>query len=246
MGRPAHDTNRTTAHNSSMRGRIALLLVPLAAAGCAGAEADEQGDGPRPNGLVSAAIARTQAAPLPKGFHLRESREARVGLAFPPGWQALTATDARFPGVMQMFGKLNRGLARSVAALSVPDGPMKLLGFDPRFEDGFATTASVMAVRTDADTRWEEWSRRMRAYVERLPSRRSGIESCRVELPLGDALRLEYLRTYGSASRRIATLQYFVAAGDRAYIVTFATLPELKRRYAPLFTASAETLRVTG
>jgi hypothetical protein len=149
------DFGRREAYLSFMRRTLAALLLAggLGLTGCGGADRAASPEPELPGvdrteaaqQFVSDALAGKRPAneaPVPSGFRLRESRADNVALAFPPGWQALTSVDARFPGVMQMFGQLNRGLGSAVAALSMPDGPLKLLGFDPRTTDGFATTAS--------------------------------------------------------------------------------------------------------
>jgi hypothetical protein len=223
--------------------------------GCAGAEqAASPAPQPEPaavdrTGAAQAFVAASLAgrspardAAVPRGFRLRESRSDNVALAFPRGWQALTSSDARFPGTMQMFGQLNRGLASAVAALSVPDGPLKLLGFDPRTLHGLATTASVMIVSVNPDALYAGWSDEVLRQTRRLPSTDGRIRARKFDHPLGAALRLDYFRRYGHG-RRIATLQFFVNRGETGYIVTYATHPKLMKHYAAQFAASARTLR---
>jgi len=236
---------------------VVALLVVLPLAGCAGADRAAspvpQAEPPAVDrtaaaqAFVSAALTRKRVAreaAIPDGFRLRESRSDNVALAFPGGWQALTSRDARFPGVMQMFGRINRGLASAVAALSMQDGPVKLLGFDPRTLHGFATTASVMVVSVNPDAAYASWSGQVVRRTRGLPSTDGRIHVTKVEHPLGAALRLDYFRRYGDG-RRIATLQFFVNRGDTGYIVTYATHPKLMKQYAKQFAASAGTLRET-
>src|SRR5215210_1222483 len=182
---------------------VALLVLPLT--GCAAAE---QASAPTPQpepaavdrsaaaeAFVSATFAGKRPAPepaVPRGFRLRESRPDNVALAFPHGWQALTSSDARYPGVMQMFGEINRGVASAVAALSMPDGPLKLLGFDPRTLRGFATTASVMMVNANPDAPYSRWSGQVLRQTRRLPSTDGRDRASKVDHPLGAALRLQY------------------------------------------------------
>jgi hypothetical protein len=233
---------------------VALLFV-LPLAGCAGVEqTDSPPEQQQPVAVDRSAAARAFVAAslagksparqdaVPEGFRLRESRSDNVALAFPRGWQALTSRDARFPGTMQMFGELNRGLASAVAALSMPDGPLKLLGFDPRTLDGFATTASVMIVSVNPDAPYARWSHEVVRQTRRLPSTAGRIRARKFDHPLGAALRLDYFRRYGQG-RRIATVQFFVNRGETGYIVTYATNPKLMKQYAAQFAASARTLR---
>ena len=230
------------------------LLVLLLAAGCAGTEQaapppeDQAPAVDRTNAAQSflrASLAvrnPVREAAVPRGFRLRESRMDNVALAFPHGWQALTSMDARYPGVMQMFGRINHGLATALGALSLPDGPLKLLGFDPRTLHGLATTASVMVVSANPEATYEAWSVDVIRYTRGLPSVRGHVRARRVDHPLGPALRLDYVRRYGDGPR-IATVQFFVNSGETGYVVTYSTHPKLMKRYAAQFAASARTLR---
>jgi hypothetical protein len=239
-----------------MRGVLVTvaLLVLLLAAGCAGTEQaapppeDQAPAVDRTNAAQSflrASLAGknpVREAAVPHGFKLRESRMDNVALAFPRGWQALTPMDARYPGVMQMFGRINHGLATAVGALSLPDGPLKLLGFDPRTLHGLATTASVMVVSADPEATYEAWSVDVIRYTRGLPSVHGPVRARRFDHPLGPALRLDYVRRYGDGPR-IATVQFFVNSGETGYVVTYSTHPKLMKRYAAQFAASARTLR---
>ena len=60
------------------------------------------------------------------------------------------------------------------------------------------------------------------------------------KLPVGAALRLEYVR------KGMATVQYVTVRGDRLYALVYTTLPEFRPRYARLFEASARTLSLGG
>lgn len=236
---------------------MSALIAVAALAGCAGGErAAEPAPEPVPGpplidrsdaaeALLADSLAgrpRARVAPVPAGYRLRLARADHVGLAFPPGWQALTSNDARFPGVSQMFSRLDPRLGSAVAALSLADGPMKLLGFDWQPGATFTTTATVMAGGIEAGVTYKEWSADAARRVRAQPNVRGRVQTRRVELPLGEALRLDFVRTYG-AGTRIATLQYVVVRGETIYVVTYATRPRLAARYARAFAASARTLR---
>ena len=230
------------------------LFVLLLSSGCAGTEQAAPPEDSQAPGVDRTAAAQSylraslagknpvREAAVPRGFRLRESRMDNVALAFPRGWQALTSMDARFPGVVQMFGRINHSLATAVGALSLPDGPLKLLGFDPRTLHGLATTASVMVVSADPEAPYEAWSVDVLEYTRGLPSVRGHIRARRVDHPMGPALRLDYVRRYGHGPR-IATVQFFVNSGETGYVVTYSTNPKLMKRYASQFAASVRTLR---
>jgi hypothetical protein len=242
-----------------MRGvSVALaLLVLLLSAACAGTDQAAPPLEPQAPGVDRTAAAQAfmraslagkdavREAAVPRGFRLRESRMDNVALAFPRGWQALTSMDARYPGVMQMFGQINHGLATAVGALSLPDGPLKLLGFDPRTLHGLATTASVMVVSANPEATYEMWSGDVIKYTRGLSSVNGPVHARKVDHPLGPALRLDYVRRYGKGPR-IATVQFFVNSGETGYVVTYSTHPKLMKHYAAQFAASARTLRQAG
>jgi hypothetical protein len=241
---------------SRMRRSLLLAATSLVLAGCGAATADEAAPPAQPPGVESRAAAerylaealadraRAVVAPVPAGFRLRTVSDAGIALALPPRWAALRAHEARQPGTLRLMGGLSAELGPAVAALAFPDSPLKLVAFDPRFERGFATTASVLQAQIEADVPYETWSSRVVAHVRGLPSLRGAVSARTVSLPFGKALRLEYAKRSGE--RVVATLQYIVVSGEQQTIVTLTTLPQLKRGYERLFDQSVRTLRPTG
>ena len=65
-----------------------------------------------------------------------------------------------------------------------------------------------------------------------------------VNLPAGRAVMVHYLEA--PAGRTIATLQYYIVHGGRAYIVTYTSLPSSERHDAPTRERSIATLRFRG
>jgi hypothetical protein len=238
---------------SRMRRSLLLAATALALAGCGAATADEAAPPAQPAGAeIRAAAERYLAealaprepvpvAPVPTGFRLRKMSEAGIALALPPRWAALRPQDARQPGTRRLMGGLSAELGPVVAALAFPDSPLKLVAFDPRFERGFATTASVLQAQVKPDVPYETWSSQVVAHVRDLPSLHGAVSAKTVGLPFGKALRLEYAKRSGN--RLVATVQYVVVSGERQTIVTLTTLPALKTRYERLFAASLRTLQ---
>jgi hypothetical protein len=237
---------------------FALVAATIALAGCAATPGEQSVRPSEPDenrGLENRAAAErfladalahrepVARAPVPEGFRLRTISEAGIALALPPRWAALRSHDARQPGILRMFGGLSAELGPAVAALAAPDSPLKLLAFDPRLEDGFATTASVVQTQIESGVPYATWSAEAVAYVRRLPNRRGTVVSHPVGLPFGKALRLDYSKLAGR--RLVATVQYVVVSDGQETIVTLTTLPALKQRYEGLFEASLRTLRPT-
>lgn len=251
------DSGPRSGDTTRMRRLFALGVAGVALAGCGGVPADEAASPSEPAGFENRAAAEafladalahrkrpTAPAAVPEGFRLRTVSEAGLALALPPRWAALRSKDARHPGVLRMFGGLASELGPAVAALATPDSPLKLFAFDPRLHGGFPTTASVVQTQIEPGVPYATWSAEAVAYVERMPTRRGAIVSGRVDLPYGQALRLEYAKRSGD--RVVATVQYVVVSGERETILTLTTLPALKARYERLFEASLRTLRPAG
>ena len=241
---------------SQMRRSLLLAATSFVLAGCGAATTDEAAPPLQPAGVESRAAAErylanalTQrkppaAAPVPAGFRLRTMADAGIELALPPRWAALRPHDARRPGALRLMGGLSAELGTAVAALAFPDSPLQLVAFDPRFERGFATTASVLQAQIKPDVPYETWSSQIVAHVRELPSLRGTVSARTVDLPFGKALRLESAKRSGT--KLVATVQYVVVSGERQTIVTLTTLPALKTRYERLFAASLRTLRPAG
>lgn len=240
--------------DTSRMGRSLLLAgLLLAFAGCGGSAADEAAPPEHPAGVENRAAAErflaealahpkpAPVAPVPAGFRLRTVTDAGIALALPRRWAALRSRDARHPGTLRLLGGVSAEVGPAVAALAFPDSPLKLVAFDPRFERGFATTASVVQAQIEPDVPYETWSARIVAHVRKLSSVRGAVSAERVSLPFGNALRLDYTKL--SSKRLVATVQYVVVSGEQQTIVTLTTLPSLKHRYERLFAASLRTLR---
>jgi hypothetical protein len=163
---------------------VALVAAAVLAAGCAAAPTEEQASQQPPEAtvvnraaaeqfLADALAHRPPPAPIPDGFRLRTVTDAGVALALPARWPALRGNDARRPGTLRMFGAVSSQLGPVVAALAMPDSPLKLLAFDPRFAGGYATTASIVQAAIEDGVPYESWSARAVAHVRTLPSRRA-------------------------------------------------------------------------
>jgi hypothetical protein len=92
----------------------------------------------------------------------------------------------------------------------------------------------------------KRWTRSVVAAVDKLPDVRGDIRSRRVSLPLGEAVRMEYVRRARADGRRVATVQYVVVGAEHAYVVTLSTLPPLLRRYERVVDAAVRSLQSTS
>jgi hypothetical protein len=110
--------------------------------------------------------------------------------------------------------------------------------------DGFVTNVTLLVLPLSGRPSLEEYRRSLLAEVR--TAKVTALRTARVDLPLGPAIRLSYRlhRTTARApARTVSTLQYAFMHTGRSFVVTFATLPALEARYAPVFARSAASLR---
>jgi hypothetical protein len=219
------------ARQSSRMRRIVVpgaLLAALAAAvatGCGGERAETAvpaEPGPAPVIRAPLQTPRTAApapvldAPVvPVGFRLRRVPDAGTQVAVPRGWIALTRLDSLFPGTRQTLGGIDRRIVGHLAALGVPDSPLKLLVLGPVRKDGFAATVTLVVASSGSVSTFEGWSRRATAELLARTTPSGPVSSRRVTLPVGRGVRLRFHRLVGG--RRLATVSYLALGGDKVY-----------------------------
>lgn len=195
--------------------RIALVaVVALALGGAAHAASVPPLQPPKPT--------------VPDGYRVHRLTEAGFAVAFPAGWQLLERRDAAWPGAAQTLARFDRTLAPYLAALAVPDSPLKLFGFDRRRP---AARVTVLVSRGTG----AHWARGALRAVRALPGVR-GLSSRRLRIAAGDALLLRY------DQGRVATLQLFVPRGGQILTLTLTAPTAAARGYDALFLAVARTL----
>lgn len=176
------------------------------------------------------AVAGALVVPAPAGgsgpggapqAQYRPKRAARSALtvAFPTGWSALNALDARFPGTVETLLAWDPTVGALVRGLALPEGGMLLLAFDR------ASTAGSLslAVVSDSGPAASGWEAAARRRVEGSPTVVGPVSAKLVALPAGPALRLRYTRLHGPGARPFATLEYVVQAAGRLYTLSYAT-----------------------
>jgi hypothetical protein len=227
--------------------RAGVALAALAAAtlaGCGGSSTATEEPGAAADRtaaahqLIADAYAQRPAVRIPAGFDVRRVTAERLSLAFPRRWTALAQPDVVFPGVIRTLSRAHRSLTPSLMGLAWPDSPLKLLAFDGRAGEDFATTASVFVGPAPPGATFERQGKAVVRAVRKLDGLRGGVRVQRLELPAGAALRLEYVH------KELATVQYLTVRGDRLYALVYVTRPALEQKYAPLFAASARTLSI--
>jgi hypothetical protein len=167
-------------------------------------------------------------------------------VAVPRGWSSLTQRDAVFPGAIRTITGVYPDLLPLLVGLTSPDSPFRLLAFEPHSDPGLTTTMSVLVRPIAAGTLWDAWTHDVRATVAGAPGLVGPVDAGRVRVPLGDALRLEYLRTPRGAREPVASLQLWLVSGERLISITITSRREDRARYRPLLLALGRALWPIG
>jgi hypothetical protein len=219
-----------------VRRSFGVIALVLALTGCGD-------DGER--ALTGAATTEAGAATHGgESTRLHEVSAAGFSLRLPNDWQPAGSPDA-LAGALETLGRENPEVERYLRAV-VESELIEFFAFDPDVEGNFATNVNVIRFPAEETPSFDEWSARVIAEAERLPTRVGDVEHSREELPAGEALRVEYrnhFRTQGG-ERTVATLQYVVVGDEHGYVLTFSTLPRQAGAYAKIFRSTAESFRI--
>jgi hypothetical protein len=208
------------------RSVLAVAVALLALAGCGGG--DDGADTP----------------PADRGTRLHEVAPAGFSLHLPSDWRAVPDLDV-LETELESFREENPEVERYLRAV-LQNELIEFFAFDPDVRRGFATNVNVVRFPVDGTPSFAEWSERVVAETERLPTRVGGVEHSRESLPAGEALRIEYENEFrtNAGENRVATRQYVFVVDERGYVLTFSTLPEQAETYAAVFRAAAESFRI--
>jgi hypothetical protein len=228
--------------------RVSALAAVLAALGAAAAGCGGRGEaGPEPASPVRA-VATPQAPPaeprtivplpelvVPEGFRARRVPEAGAQVAVPLGWIALTRLDSLFPGTLQTLGGIDRRVVGPIAALGVPDSPLKLLVLGPVRRSGFAATVTLMVADAGRPQPYGAWVRAATGALIARSQVRGEVTTSHVTLPVGRAVRMRFRRLSGGAPA--ASVVYLSRGGGKAYYLALTS-----RRHEVGLTRAFDTL----
>jgi hypothetical protein len=198
---------------------------------------------------ASPANERPEARGTVAGFTTYAVPSAKFSIAVPESWRTFTAEEVfGDTSALDQLAQENPEFAQYREALSDPRSPMKLIAFDPNVRAAFATNVNVIAQDVPDDYSLENLARDSEAEIRSLAGMTSGLETKLVELPAGRAQRLSYQGhfTFDGQQRSIATLQYALVEDGWAYVITYATLPELADEYRNDFERSALAFSTGG
>lgn len=172
--------------------------------------------------------------------------EHGFSLSVPADWKTVKAGDALAAEEVEEFREANPEVASYLDLVSGPDSPIEFLALDPDAEDGFAANLNVVVFRLARSLTFDAWADAAAAEVARLPGRVGGVERKNESLPAGAAVRLAYRQEFelDGTRRTVATTQYGLVAGRRAYVLTLTTLPEREAEDRPVVEAAARSFRL--
>ena len=188
-------------------------------------------------GASEGPVAAAPAPAVPAGWREYVLEGTGFAIAIPPGWMRLTNRDIRV-GVVRARGGRSGPVRSRFMALDE-----SAMGRRVARREGFVTNAGVMRapVVVPRDRLEAQAVRELR--IEMRP--RGRVKSEFVEMPAGQALRLELKATSPNKRRPLLALtQYRFFAGGVQYAVTFATTASAARVYRPTFDRIARTFRV--
>ena len=171
---------------------------------------------------------------------------AGASIATPSSWKALDARIVTNPKVLKAFVDQNPALRPFISQMSGPGSVIKLMVFDLKVTNGFATNVNVVV---SGGTSGVTLAQIAAVYANQLktvlPTLKSPVKTRIVSLPAGKALRAGYRVgfTIGGRTVVVQTLQYLLLHAGQTIVVTFSTLPAQAAARATTFTAIARSLR---
>ena len=170
---------------------------------------------------------------------------AGASIATPSSWKALDARIVTNPKVLKAFVDQNPALRPFISQISGPGSVIKLMVFDLKVTNGFATNVNVVVSATPGVTLAQIASVYANQLKTVLPTLKSAVTTRIVSLPSGKALRAGYRVGFAIGGRTVVvqTLQYLLLHAGKTIVVTFSTLPAHAAARATTFTAIARSLR---
>jgi len=227
---------------------LAAVLAALGAAatGCGGggqSEPDSSASAPAvvvpaPAPPEPRAVVPVPALVVPDGFRARRVPDAGTQLAVPLGWIALTRLDSLFPGTVQTLGGIDRRVVGPIAALGMPDSPLKLLVLGPVRKDGFAATVTLIVADAGRPQPYGAWLREATGALIARSQVRGEVTTSHVTLPVGRGVRMRFRRLSGGAPA--ASVVYLSRGGGRAYYLALTS-----RRHERGLTRAFDTLALS-
>jgi hypothetical protein len=163
-----------------------------------------------------------------------------LSLAVPLSWKTI---DAQLPpATLAQFERQNPTLAPYIRQLTGPNSPAKFLAFDPTLRGNFATNVNVVSVPIP-NVPFAQYRAALVGEIRSIVGSEP-VHARTVKVGGVRALRLDYrLRITAGATVTVQTLQYAFQRPGRSVVVTYTTLPALKRRYGDTFARSAASIR---
>jgi hypothetical protein len=165
----------------------------------------------------------------------------RIGV--PQSWQAMSGQS--YGRVLDDAAAKDPTIAAYAAALKDPRSPLKLFARACEPGRAYPSTLSIIALDVKRSQNWSfaDFERgTLRALREHaVPGHAPKVETFRVGI--GRSVRIRALERPPGAPAPLSMTTYVVQSRRTAYLISYATVPEIARRYVELFDASVRSLR---
>ena len=178
-------------------------------------------------------------------------RHAVPGIGFsigvPAGWQAIDYRQVAKSDAFERLTKENPSLAQLLRAIRDPNSGVRFFAADPRTTNGFATNINLVVEKIPDGITAKLYAESATRQLVTLSNVIRPVRSRSIQLPAGPAARLRYGIRFSVGGRQVvvAITQYLLVRRTQAFVTTYTTLPALSARLAPVFEASARSIRLT-
>lgn len=171
---------------------------------------------------------------------LEQHEVAKAGFAVsvPSSWKTIDDLDGE---AVEEFANENPDF-EPFLKMATQTEALQFISFDPKIKDEFATNLNVVVASIPPSMDLEQWVDENLQALSGIPSAEVG-KPTSVDLPAGKAVRLvwSYQIASGGKTRRVQADQYFTRKVDKAYVLTFTTLPDGADSYRETFERSARS-----
>jgi hypothetical protein len=166
-------------------------------------------------------------------------------VAVPESWRAIGVDEYR-EGDAESLIEENPALEPYAEAFRGPDSLLKFVAVGPNVADD-ALSLNIIVEELSRGMTLEKYNQVSVSFLRTLPNVSGDVESERVRLPAGEAVKLSYraeLMIEGSP-QTVFNLTYLLVDDGTAYVLGYHTRPELASTYEDTFARSAQSFRLT-
>lgn len=180
---------------------------------------------------------------MARGLKTVSLSKAGFRIGVPQSWRAMSGQS--YGRVLDDAAAKDPTIAAYAAALKDPRSPLKLFALACEPGRAYPSTLTVIALDVKRSASWSFTDfergalRALRKHA--VPGHAPKVET--FHAGVGRAVRIRALERPPGAPAPLSTTTYVVQSRRTAYLISYATVPEIARRYVELFDASVRSLR---